>query len=71
MGKRHNTLNDDIFRNSKYINTIEQELGITDFRKEYKEQYDIMLDVYKTFITINNIIFADSNKSINNKIYEL
>ena len=71
MGKRHNTLNDDIFRNSKYINTIEQELGITDFRKEYKEQYDIMLDVYKTFITINNIIFADSNKSINDKIYEL
>ena len=71
MGKRHNTLNDDIFRNSKYINIIEQELGITDFRKEYKEQYDIMLDVYKTFITINNIIFADSNKSINDKIYEL
>lgn len=71
MGKRHNTLNDDIFRNSKYINTLEQELGITDFRKEYKEQYDIMLDVYKTFITINNIIFADSNKSINDKIYEL
>ena len=71
MGKRHNTLNDDIFRNSKYINTIEQELGITDFRKEYKEQYDIMLDVYKTLILINNILFADSNKSKKEKQDEI
>lgn len=71
MGKRHNTLSDDIFRNSKYINTLEQALEIDDFRKEYKEQYDIMLDVYKMLITINNIIFADSNKSINDKIYEI
>lgn len=71
MGKRHNTLSDDIFRNSKYINTLEQALEIDDFRKEYKEQYDIMLDVYKMLITINNIIFADSNKSINDKIYEM
>ena len=71
MGKRHNTLSDDILRNSKYINTLEQALEIDDFRKEYKEQYDIMLDVYKMLITINNIIFADSNKSINDKIYEM
>ena len=71
MGKRHNTLSDDIFRNSKYINALEQALEIDDFRKEYKEQYDIMLDVYKMLITINNIIFADSNKSINDKIYEM
>ena len=71
MGKRHNTLSDDIFRNSKYINTLEQALEIDDFRKEYKEQYDIMLDVYKMLITINNIIFSDSNKSINDKIYEI
>lgn len=71
MGKRHNTLSDDIFRNSKYINALEQALKIDDFRKEYKEQYDIMLEVYKMLITINNIIFADSNKSINDKIYEM
>lgn len=63
MGKRHNTLTDDIFRNGKYIRTLEQVLEIEDFRKEYKEQYDIMLDVYKTLITINNIFFSDSNKS--------
>lgn len=71
MGKRHNTLSDDIFRNSKYINALEQALGIDDFRKEYKEQYDIMLDVYKTLITINNILFADSNKNKKEKTNEI
>ena len=71
MGKRHNTLTDDIFRNSKYIRTLEQVLEIEDFRKEYKEQYDIMLDVYKTLITINNIFFSDSNKSKKQKQNEI
>lgn len=71
MGKRHNTLTDDIFRNSKYIRILEQVLEIEDFRKEYKEQYDIMLDVYKTLITINNIFFSDSNKSKKQKQNEI
>lgn len=71
MGKRHNTLSDDIFRNSKYINALEQALEIDDFRKEYKEQYDIMLDVYKTLIAINNILFADSNKNKKEKTNEI
>lgn len=71
VGKRHNTLTDDIFRNSKYIHTLEQVLEIEDFRKEYKEQYDIMLDVYKTLITINNIFFSDSNKSKKQKQNEI
>ena len=34
MGKRHNTLSDDIFRNSKYIATLEKKLEISDFKKE-------------------------------------
>ena len=71
MGKRHNTLTDDIFRNSIYINALEEALGIEDFKKEYKEQYDIMLDVYKTLITINNIFFSDSNKSKKQKQNEI
>ena len=71
MGKRHNTLSDDIFRNSNYINTLEQALGIEDFKKEYKEQFEIMLNIYKTLIVINNIIFSDSNKTINDKIMEV
>ncbi len=71
MGKRHNTLSDDIFRNSKYIATLEKELKIDDFKKEYSDQYKIMLDVYKTLIIVNNIIFADSNKSIYDKNIEV
>lgn len=71
MGKRHNTLSDDIFRNSNYINTLEQALEITDFKKDYKEQYDIMLDVYKTLIIINNIRFSDSNKNKKDKLNEI
>lgn len=71
MGKRHNTLSEDIFRNSNYINTLEQALGIEDFKKEYKEQFEIMLNIYKTLIVINNIIFSDSNKTINDKIMEV
>lgn len=77
MGKRHNTLSDEIFKNSIYINALEEALGIEDFKKEckknaeYKEQYDIMLDVYKTLITINNIFFSDSNKSKKQKQNEI
>lgn len=71
MGKRHNTLSDDIFRNSKYIATLEKELEISDFKKESSDQYEIMLNVYKTLILVNNIIFADSNKNINDKIFEI
>ena len=71
MGKRHNTLSDDIFRNSKYINALEQALGVDDFRKKYKEQYNIMLDVYKTHITLNNILFADSNKNKKEKTNDI
>lgn len=71
MGKRHNTLSDDIFRNSKYIATLEKELEISDLKKESSDQYEIMLNVYKTLILVNNIIFADSNKNINDKIFEI
>lgn len=71
MGHRHNTLSDNVFRNSKYINTLEKALEITNFRKEYKEQYDIMLDIFKTLIKINNILFSDSNKNIYDKKIEI
>ncbi len=77
MGKRHNTLSDEIFRNSKYINALEQALEIADFKKEceknkdYKGQYEMMFDVFKTLILINNILFADSNKNIKEKQEEI
>ena len=34
-----------------------------DFRKEYKGQYDFMLDTYSTLILLNNCFFSDSNLS--------
>lgn len=54
MGHRHNTLNDTIFRNSRYIKFLNENLGIEDFRKEYKEQYDFILDTFSTLILLNN-----------------
>lgn len=63
MGKRHNTLSDNIFKNSYYIKTLEEYLNIEDFKKEYSVQYDIMLDIYKNLIIINNTMFSDSNDS--------
>ena len=78
MGKRHNTLNDDIFRNSKYIATLEKELGIDNFKKEskkedsdYYKQYDIMLDIFQTFILSNNIFFADRDRTNDDIITDL
>lgn len=71
MGKRHNTLSDDIFRNCKYVKALEKELEIDSFKKDYNEQYNIMLDVYKTLIIINNIFFADSNKNKKEKTNEI
>lgn len=61
MGKKANELTDDIFKNSKYIKTIEREYEIKDFRKEYREQYDMILDIFKTFIELNNCFFSDND----------
>ncbi len=47
MGKRHNTLSDDIFRNSKYISTLENELRIEDFKKYIKSNMTLCLKYIK------------------------
>lgn len=67
MRKKHNTLNDPIFRNSKYINVLNRVTNC-DFRKEYKEQYDFVLDTFSTLISLNNCFFSDSNLGIKDKI---
>ena len=66
MRKRHNTLNDNIFRNSKYMNIVNM-ITNSDFRKEYKEQYDFMLDTFSTLISLNNCFFSDSNLALKDK----
>lgn len=68
MGHRHNTLNDTIFRNSRYIKFLNENLGIEVFRKEYKEQYDFILDTFSTLILLNNCFFSDSNLGMTDKV---
>ena len=68
MRKRHNTLNDTIFRNSKYMKVVNEQVGCKDFSKEYKKQYEFMLDTFSTLILINNAFFSDSNLSISDKV---
>ena len=71
MGKRHNTLDYKYFHKTKYIRTLEEQFNIDSLKKDYKEQFDIMYDIFKTLILLNNIIFADSNKNIDDKITDL
>lgn len=68
MGHRHNVLTDDVFKNSKYVAFVEKTHNIKNFRKEYREHYDMILDIYKTFISLNNCFFSDSNLSNADKV---
>lgn len=65
---RQNIINDNTFKKSLYIKTLEKELGIKNFKKEYKEQYDIMLDTFRTLFLINNAFYSDTNGSLENRI---
>ncbi|HHX68017.1 MAG TPA: hypothetical protein GX708_08220 [Gallicola sp.] len=74
MGNKHKVLNENTFRNSKYIQVVNKQIGCNDFKKfcesnnEYKGQFDFMLDTFKTFILIRNCFFCDSNLSMNDKV---
>jgi len=71
MGKRHNTLDYKYFHKTKYIKTLEKEFNIANFKTEYIEQFNIMYDIFKTLILVNNIVFADSNKNKPDKITDI
>lgn len=71
MKKRHNTLDYKYFHKTKYIKTLEREFNIANFKTEYIEQFDIMYDIFKTLILVNNIVFADSNKNKQDKITDI
>ena len=74
MGNKHKVLNENTFRNSKYIQVVNKQIGCDDFKKfcesnnDYKGQFDFMLDTFKTFILIRNCFFCDSNLSINDEV---
>lgn len=76
MGAKHKTLNDDIFRHSKYIEVINKQVGCKDFKnfcqdednKDFKGQYDFMLDTFRTLILLNNCFYSDSNISLADKV---
>jgi len=65
---RHYQINDFILKNSIYIRTIETTYNIDNFRKNCKDQYDFILDTFRTLIAIYNVFFADSNLSNADKI---
>ena len=46
---------------------IQRHYGIKNFRKEYSSQYKILLDIFQTFILINNCFNSDSNLSLADK----
>lgn len=66
MGK-HKTLNDTIFRNSKYMDVVNKQTKC-DFRKEHKQEYDFMLDTFSSFILLYNCFNSDSNLSLSEKV---
>lgn len=63
MGNIHKTLSDDNFKNSKYIEIVNKQMGCDDFSKSYQKEYSIMLDIFQTFIELYNCFFADSNSA--------
>lgn len=71
MGKRHNTLDYKYFHKTRYIKDLEKKTNISNFKKEYLEQFNIMYDIFKTLINVNNIIFSDSDKTPEDKVFEL
>lgn len=77
MVKRHTLLTDDTFYHSKYVDMIKRHFGIKDLRKESQNkdsefygQYDILKDIFQTFILVFNCFFSDSNVGIETQANE-
>lgn len=71
MKNIHKTLTDEIFRNCKYIYYLENYLNTDNIKKTHPKQYSIMLDVFQTLILLKNILVADSDRTIADKITDL
>ena len=68
MEERQTKLTDVIFKNSKYIDTIQKTYNIKNFKKEHAKQYSFMFDTFQTLILLNNCFFSDSNISMSEKV---
>ena len=44
MGNIHKTLSDDNFKNSKYIEIVNKQMGCDDFKKDYEKALQILKD---------------------------
>lgn len=71
---KHRVIDTNDFRNSKYMQVVNKQVGCKDFKKfcdenkEYKGQFDFMVDTFKTFVLLRNCFFSDSNLAINDKV---
>ena len=71
---KHRVLEKNDFRNSKYMQVVNKQVGCKDFKKfcdenkEYKGQFDFMADTFKTFILLRNCFFSDSNLALHDKV---
>lgn len=71
---KHRVIDTNAFRNSKYMQVVNKQVGCKDFKKfcdenkEYKGQFDFMVDTFKTFVLLRNCFFSDSNLAINDKV---
>lgn len=71
---KHRALEKNDFRNSKYMQVVNKQVGCKDFKKfcdenkEYKGQFDFMADTFKTFILLRNCFFSDSNLALHDKV---
>lgn len=77
MVERHTILTDDTFYHSKYVDMIQRHFGIKDLRKESQNkdskfygQYEILKDIFQTFILVFNCFFSDSNVGIETQANE-
>ena len=66
MGKYHNKLDKKYFNKSIYMKKFESAFDIK--IKDYPLQYDLIIETYNTYISLNNILFSLNYIPINQKV---
>ena len=74
MSSKHRVLQEKYFRNSKYIQVVNQQVGCQDFKKycddnkDYRGQFDFMLNTFNTLIDLRNCFVCASDLKMIEKI---